>query len=237
MKTLLVCIILVILTHASGCTSTQAPREASQSPEASQGIAVHSCSKNPFLRSVGLFGGEQPEFFSSGPDIRREAPPSADHSTRFLNVTHVDNLSDPIAQPAIDRCGSWLQATGEGEIEVTIRWYDRSCPESFDDENQDACYSRARFTFLPEDLGIQEALVSSQDPNAALRRLLLVDAYFIRENQFEGRHPTSGVLATERSDVYLVVRVMRAGPMVDPNAATTMERKPTSRVGAREASI
>jgi len=144
-----------------------------------------------------------------------------------LNVTRVDNLSDPIAQPAIDRCSSRLRSTGEGEIELTIRWRDRNCPVWFDEDDAEDCDSRTRFAFSAKDLGVEEILESSQDPDTALQKLLVVDAFFTRENQPEGRHPTTGVLTTPRSEVHLVVRVIRAGRTVDPQAATAIDASHT----------
>jgi hypothetical protein len=216
MRTLLVCIGLVVVAGTSGCTSTQAGREAND------GVAVHPCPENPFLRSVGLFGGEQPEVFSSGPDLRSGPPPSVDESTRFLNLTDVDSMSGPLAQPVIDKCASSMQLVGEGEIEVTILWNDRNCPEWSDAEDLEDCGSRARFEFSSDDLGIREFLDSSQNPNSALRRLLLFDAYFTRVIQPEGRHSATGVRAMRWNDVYLVVRVLRAGHTADPKAEATL---------------
>jgi hypothetical protein len=227
-RTLLVCIGLVAVAGTSGCTSTHSGRAASE------GVAAHPCSKNPFLRSVGFFGGEQPEVFSSGPHLRSEPPPSVDVSTRFLNVSDVDNLSDSLAQPVIDKCGSSLQLVDKGEVEVTILFKDQNCPGSFDEEDAEDCRSRARFGFSSDDLGIGDLLESSQDPNAALRKLLLVDAYFTREIRPEGRHSMTGVRSIRKNDVYLVVRVIRAGHSTDPESASTRgaarELRATSRL-------
>jgi hypothetical protein len=205
---------LVVLFIGTGCTTTQARSDLDQ------GLAVHSCSKSPFLRSVGLFGGEQPEIFLKGANLRREPPPSADGATRVLDVTGIDNLKDTSAEPAIDKCGSWLHATRSGEIEVTILWRDHNCPFSFDEDQPDDCRSRATFSFSPKDLGVLEVLGRGEDPDSALRRLLIVDAYFTREVDPEERHPATGVPTVPRSNVYLVVRVIPAARGDDAQAAT-----------------
>lgn len=215
MRALLVGIGLSLFAMVSGCASTSAPREASH------GLAVHPCAKHPLMRAVGLFGGEQPEVFLTGPDLRTEPPLDADGSTRVLKVTGVHNLRDPSAQPLIDRCGSSLESTSKGDIEVTILWHDPNCPVSFDEEAPEDCRSRARFAFSPEELGVQEILVGSEDPTAALRRLLVVDAYFTREIQPEERHPATGVWVAPRSDLYLVVRLIRASRTLGSQSATS----------------
>jgi hypothetical protein len=215
MRALLVGIGLSVLAMVGGCASTPAPREASH------GLAVHPCAKHPLMRSVGLFGGEQPEIFLSGPDLRIEPPLDADGSTGVLKVTEVDSLRDPNAQPVIDRCGSWLELTSKGDIEVTILWNDRNCPASFDEDDPQDCRSRAWFAFSPEDLGVQEILANGEDQTAAFRRLLVVDAYFTREIQPEGRHPATGIRVAPRSDVYLVVRLIRAARTAEPQSATS----------------
>jgi len=175
------------------------------------------------LRSVGLFGGEQPEFFLAGPDLRREPPPIADAATRVLDVSEVDNFRDPTAEPAIDRCGSRLQSTDDGEIEVTILWHDRNCPDSFDEEDSEDCHSRADFGFSPRDLGMQDLLERDENASDALERLLVVDAYFTQEVQPEKRHPATGVQSAPKSTVHLVVRVIRASETTGARAATTTE--------------
>jgi hypothetical protein len=205
---------LVALFIETGCTTAQARGDVNQ------GLAVHPCSKSPFLRSVGLFGGEQPEIFLKGSNLRREPPPIAHGATRVLDVTEIDNLSDTSAEPVIDKCGSRMRSTRSGEVEVTILWRDDNCPFSFDEDHPDDCDSRATFSFSPEDLGVHEALASGEDPNSAVRRLLIIDAYFTREVQPEERHPATGVLTVPRSNVYLVVRVIPVARGGDAQAAT-----------------
>ena len=39
--------------------------------EANRVVALHACTKNPFMRAVGLFGGAQPEIFLTGTDLRQ----------------------------------------------------------------------------------------------------------------------------------------------------------------------
>jgi hypothetical protein len=204
MKALVVGISSFVLATVIACASNQAPRDATQL------VDVHPCEKNPFLRSVGLFGGEQPELFAAGPDLRSDPPPIADDSTRVLNVTAVDHLRDPSAMPIINKCGSSLQIAGGGEVEVTILWDDQNCPVSFDEENPEDCHSRASFDFSLEGLGIREDLDAGTDPSAALREMLVIDAYFTRELQPEPRPLASQALVAPTSDVHLVVRVRRA---------------------------
>jgi hypothetical protein len=182
MKTLLIGICLIVISVASGCTTTQV-RDV-----AVQGVAVYPCTKNPLLRSAGLFGGAQPEIFLSGPDVRREPPPSADSLTRVLSATEVDSLGDPGAEPDIDKCSSWLRAIGEDEIELTIMWSDRNCTDSTDDEDHIDCRSRASFRFSRRDLGMEGVLDSVEDTSYAIQRLLIVDAYFTKEILPKGRH-------------------------------------------------
>jgi hypothetical protein len=224
LKTLQICICLIALAIASGCTTAPA-RDV-----ASQGVAVYPCTKNPLLRSTGLFGGAQQEMFLSGPNIRREPPPAVGSLTRVLNVTEVDRLEDPGAEPIIDKCSSWLQSIGEDEVDVTIRWRDWNCPDSFDDEDQNDCRSRASFRFSHRDLGIEEVLDRFEDPDAAIQRLLVVDAYFTQEIQPTRRHSATGMPLPERGEMHLVVRVMRAPPTMDSEASATVDdiRKPRS---------
>ena len=204
MRTLLVGISLVALAVASGCATTQVRAPANQ------GVAVHSCTKNPFFRSVGLFGGTQPEIFLAGADLRREPPPAANGLTRVLNVTAVDEFRDPDADPVIDKCRSWLQSIGEVEVELTILWHDRNCSDfSWDLDNPDDCRSRASFRFSLEDLGVKEILDPVEDLDAALRRLLVVDAYFTQEIQPAGRHPATGMPSPPKGNVHLVAHVIR----------------------------
>jgi len=177
MTSLLVALGLVTLAVASGC-STAPVRD-----EPDQRVVMHPCTKNPFLRASGLVGGVQPEIFLSGPDIRREPPPAVDSLTRVLNVTDVDNLRDPGADPVIDKCSSRLRSIGEDEIELTINWQDRNCPDSFDEEDTIDCRSRTSFRFSRMGLGIEEVLDRVEDPNAAIQTLLVVDAYFTQEIQ------------------------------------------------------
>jgi hypothetical protein len=144
-------------------------------------------------------------------------------------VTEVDNLSDPSARPVIDRCASSLESTSKGDIEVTILWNDRTCPASFDEDHSEDCQSRATFGFSPKELGVQEILASGEDPTAALRRELVVDAYFTREIRPEGRHPATGVRVVPRSDVYLVVRLIRAARTAEPQLETSGDATANSR--------
>jgi hypothetical protein len=215
MNTLLVAISLIMLAVATGgCTSTRV-RDATN-----HDIAVHACTENPLLRSTGLFGGRQPEVVSPGPSIRREPPPAADSLTRVLNVTEVDQLADPDAKPVIDKCGSWLKAHGEGEIGLTIRWRDRNCTDSFDDEDSVDCQSRASFRFSRKDLGIRDASERAKNPDAAIQGLLIVDAYFAQEIQPPDRNAVTGMPVPERGIMHLVVRMMRVPLTVDSEAAT-----------------
>ena len=204
MRTLLVGISLVALTVASGCATTQIRAPANQ------GVAVHSCTKNPFLRPVGLFGGTQPEIFLAGADLRREPPPAANGLTRVLNVTAVDDFRDPGADPVIDKCRSWLRSIGEVEVELTIIWHDRNCSDfSWDLDDPGDCRSRASFRFSLEDLGMEEILDRVEDLDAALRRRLVVDAHFTQEIQPAGRHPATGMPSPPKGNVHLVAHMIR----------------------------
>lgn len=209
MNTLLVGISLVAIVVASGCTTDRVRVEAHQ------GVAVHPCTKNPLLRSTGLFGGTQSGIFLSGPDLRREPPPAVDGLTRVLNVTEVDNFRDLDAEPVIDKCGSRLQSMDENEVEVTIMWRDRNCPNVHDQEDSDECHSRASFSFTNEDLRMHETLDGAEYPEAALDRLLLVDAYFTQEIQPAGRHAATGMPTPQTGNVHLVVRVIRVSGETD----------------------
>ena len=217
MKTLLIGICLVTLAVANGCTTAQV-REV-----ANEDVAVHPCTKNPLLRSTGLFGGAQPESFLTGPDIRRGPPPAANSLTRVLNVSGVDDLGDPGAQPAIDKCSSWVQSIGEDDVDVTIMWRDWNCPDSFDDEDQIDCRSRASFRFSRRELGVEEVLDRVEDPDAAVQGLLIVDAYFTQEIQPTRRHSATGMPLPERGVMHLVVRVMRAPLAVDSEASAAVD--------------
>ena len=204
MRALLVGISLVALTMASGCTTTEVRAQANQD------VAVHPCTKDPFLRSVGLFGGTQPEIFLAGADLRREPPPAANRLTRVLNVTEVGEFRDPDADPVIDKCRSWLRSIGEAEVELTILWHDRNCSDfPWDLDDPGDCGSRASFRFSLEDLGMEEILDPVDDLDAALRRLLVVDTYFTQQIQSAGRHPATGVPSPPTVNVHLVAHVIR----------------------------
>ena len=216
MRMLFIGLAMVVSAVASGCTTAQVRQEPDQ------GVAVHQCVKNAFMRPVGLFGGAQPEIFLSGPDIRKGPPPAAGSLTRVLNVTGVENLGDPGAEPVIDKCRSWMQPIGDDEVEITILWHNRSCPDSFDEEDTIDCDSRTRFGFSRSDLG-EELLGRAEGRQAGIQKLLVVDAYFTEEIQPTARHPEKGVLLPVKSTMHLVVRVMRALPAVDSEAATTAD--------------
>ena len=222
MRTLFIGLSLVALGVSSGCTTAQFREETDQP------VAVHPCTKNPFLRSSGLFGGAQPEIFLSGPDVRRGPPPAVDGPTRVLEVTEVDSLGDPGAELVIDKCSSRVESIDKNEVDVTIIWRDRNCPDSFDDEDQIDCRSRAQFKFSRSDLGVEEVFDRTEGRDAAIQKLLVVDAYFTQEIQPAGRHPTTGMPLSERVRIHLVVRVMRAPLTMDSGAATTVDviRKP-----------
>ncbi len=223
MTSLLIGLGLVTLIVASGCSTAQVRDEPNQ------GVAVHPCTKNPFLRASGLVGGVQSEIFLSGPNIRREPPPAVDGLTRVLNVTEVDNLGDPGAEPVIDKCSSSLQPIGEDEVAVTIKWRDRDCVDSFDDEDQIDCRSRASFSFSRRDLVMEEVLDRVEDPDLAIQQQLFVDAYFTQEIQPARRHAATGMPLSERGMMHLVVRLMQAPQMVDSEAVTTVDAIPESR--------
>ena len=223
MRTLLLGLSWVALTVASGCTTGQGRND----PE--QGVAVHACTKNPFFRASGLFGGAPLDIFLSGPDIRTGPPPAAGSLTRVLNVTRVDNLGDPGAEPVIDKCGSWLKAIGEDEVEVTIMWDDRNCPDSFDADLPSDCRSRARFRFSRSDLGIEEVLGRVEDREASIQRLLVIDAYFTQEIQPTGRHSATGMPLPARAIMHLVVRAIRLPTSIASGAATAVDAIRTPR--------
>lgn len=210
MSPLLIGLCLFALGVSSGCTAAHLHEEPDQR------VAVHPCTKNSLLRSSGLFGGAQPEIFLSGPGIRREPPPAVDGLTRVLDVTEVDFLGDPGSQPVIDKCSSRVESIDKNEVDVTIIWRDQNCPDSFDDEDQINRRSRVQFKFSRSDLGVE-------GPDAAIQRLLVVDAYFTQEIQPARRHPATGMPLPERGRMHLVVRVMRAPLMMDPGAATTAD--------------
>jgi hypothetical protein len=173
---------------------------------------------------AGLFGGPQPEIFLSGPDLRREPISEVDGLTRVLDMTRVDNLRDPAAEPVIDKCSSWMQPIGEDEIELAIKWRDRNCTDSFDQEETIGCRSRATFRFSRRDLGMEEVLNTVEDLDAAaMQRLLVVDAYFTQEVQPRGHHSATGMPLPETGIVHLVLRVKRAPPVDSSKAATPVD--------------
>ena len=210
MKTLLVWLSLVVFALAIGCTTAEARDEPYH------GLDVHPCTNNPLLRSSGLFGRTQPEIFLSGPDLRQEAPPAADGATRVLNVTKVDYLEDPGAEPVIDKCSSSLQSVGEDEVEISVRWHDRNCPDTFDEEDLVDCRSRASFRFSRRDLGVQELGDRLEDSD--VQGSLIVEAYFTQQIRPPERHVATNMPLPERSVVHLVVRVMRPPPTPESGA-------------------
>ena len=224
MRTLILGINLVALALSSGCTSAQVRDEPSQ------GVTVQSCMQNPFLRSSGLFGGEQPEIFLHGPDVRREPPPAVDSLTRVLNVSRVESLGDPGSDPFIDKCMSSLQSIDEDAVELTIRWNDRNCPYfDWDDDESSDCGTQASFRFSRGDLGMEEILDTFEDADAGLQKLLVVDAYFTQEIQPTRPHPATGMPLPERGIMHLVVRVVRAPLTVElgaPAAVVDAVREP-----------
>lgn len=217
MTTLLLRLCLIMFALASGCSTAQIRDETNQR------FAMHQCTKNPFLRASGLFGGVQPEIFLSGPNVRNEPPPAANSLTRVLKVTGVENLGDPSADPIIDKCSSWLQRVDADEVKVTIIWNDRHCPDSIDDEDSIDCSSRASFRFSLRHLGMEEVLGRFESSDDAIQRLLAVDAYFLQEMQPARRHFATNMPLRQKSTMHLVVRLMPAPPTMESEAATTAD--------------
>lgn len=65
--------------------------------------------------------GRQPDIFLAGPDTRNQKPPDTDALTRILDITSRNSMSNPTADPVIDKCGSWVQwVKREGLVKLTI---------------------------------------------------------------------------------------------------------------------
>lgn len=187
---------LIFLSVAIACASAEVYADANP-------VDPHPCTNNPLVRSTGLFGGPQPEIFLRGPNLRREHPPEPDELTRVVDVTRLESLADPATDPFIDKCASALRPVGEGEVELTIFWQNRNCPDSFDfdfDEPED-CTSRTRFRFSVSHLGLREPLDDVVDR-------VMVDAYFTQRLEPEGRHPATGMPTPARGSVHLVARLL-----------------------------
>jgi len=185
---------LIVLSVAIVCASAEVRAEANPG-------APHPCTNNPLIRSTGLFGGPQAEIFLRGTNLRREQPPAPDELTRVVDVTGLESLADPAADPFIDKCASALRPVGEGEVELTILWQNRNCPNSFDIDDPEDCASRTRFRFPLSNLGLSEPLDDFGDR-------VMVAAYFAQRLVPEGRHPATGMPTAVKGSVHLVARLL-----------------------------
>jgi hypothetical protein len=172
-------------------------------------LEIHACTKNRFLRSVGLFGGTQPEIFVEGPQLRMEEPPARDARTRVLDVT---GRLAPTAEAEIDKCGSWLEwSDGDGLVILTVLWDDRNCRSFAAGEDPRDCRSRARFGFSLPELGIENFPATRREQRALRERLaqeFVVDAYFAWQTSPRERRLETATWKEATASVHLVVRVI-----------------------------
>jgi hypothetical protein len=182
------------------------------SDEQKRAPEIHPCGNNPFTRSVGLLGGRQHQSFLKGPNIRDEQPPQADRRTRVVDVTGQHRLNDPLAEPDIDKCASWLEWNGsDGLVKLTVLWNDRNCNTVRTSEDSPDCRGRMSFGFSLDELGIRERPETKQAWKALESRLerdFLAEVYFSRQVRARARRPDTGQWKPARAEVHLVARVI-----------------------------
>lgn len=178
-------------------------------------LEIHRCTNNRFTRSVGLFGGRQPEFFLEGPDTRtgNELPRQTDELTRVMDVTQRHGLRNPTAEPVIDKCRSWFRwDEREGLVKLTIFWDERNCTGYGTRDEPPDCRARAAFGFSLDELGIHEFPDTKQRRKALESRLerdFVADVYFSRQIRPRARRPGTGLWTPATAKVHLVARLIR----------------------------
>ena len=202
---------------------------------------ISRCTNNRFTRSVGLFGGRQPSFFLEGPDIRAEtenAPPrQTDALTRVMDVTQRHSLSNPTADPVIDKCRSrfhWDER--EGVMKLTVLWDERNCTGYGTRDEPPDCRARAAFGFSLDELGIHEFPDTKRRRKALesrLQRDFVADVYFSREIRPRARRRDTGLWEQARAEVHLVARLIRTEegrgtPLRHPTGTYQLIRKPVT---------
>ncbi len=179
-------------------------------------LEIHRCTNNRFTRSVGVFGGRQPEFFLEGPDTRtrtgNDPRRQTDELTRVMDVTQRHGLSNPTAEPVIDKCRSWFRwDEREGLVKLTIFWDERNCTGYGTRDEPPDCRARAAFGFSLDELGIHEFPDTKQRRKALESRLerdFVADVYFSHQIRPRARRPDTGLWMPARAEVHLVARVI-----------------------------
>ena len=175
-------------------------------------LEIHRCTNNPFMRSVGFFRGPQPEVFLEAPHTRNEPPPQTDELTRVMDVSHRKSLSNPTAEPVIDKCGSWFHwDEREGLVKLTVLWDERNCAVFSTPDEPPHCGARTAFGFSLNELGIDEVPDTSQGRKALESRLerdFVVDVYFSQQIRPRARRPDNGLFGPTTAKVHLVARLI-----------------------------
>ena len=202
-------IITAVLLSATGGFALDPSDKDEGAPE------IHRCTNNRFTRSVGLFGGRQPEFFLEGPDTRTgsDLPRQTDELARVMDVTQRHSLSNPTAEPVIDKCRSWFRwDEREGLVKLTIFWDERNCTGYGTRDEPPDCRARAAFGFSLDELGIHEFPDTKQKRKALESRLerdFVADVYFSRQIRPRARRPDTGLWTPARAKVHLVARLIK----------------------------
>ena len=182
-----------------------------QSDKKEGALEIHRCSNNPFTRTVGFFNGQQPEVFLEAPHTRNEPPTQTDELTRVMHVTKRKSLSNPTAEPVIDKCGSWLRWDArEGLVKLTVLWDERNCTLFSTPDEPPHCRARAVFGFSLDELGIHEFSNTKQGRKALENRLerdFVADVYFSQQIRPRTRRET-GLWTPAAAEVHLVARII-----------------------------
>ncbi|GMR21913.1 MAG: hypothetical protein BMS9Abin37_0234 [Acidobacteriota bacterium] len=182
------------------------------SDEGASVLVIHRCTNNPLTRSVGVLGGRQPEFLLKRPDIRNESPPQTDELTRVLDVTRRKSLSNPTADPMIDKCASSFRWDERVELVIlTVLWDERNCTIFGTREEPPDCRSRTAFGFSLDELSIREFPHTKQQRevlHSHLLREFVADVYFTQQMRPRTRRPDTGLWMPATAEVHLVARVV-----------------------------
>ena len=183
-----------------------------QSNKTEGALEIHRCTNNPFTRSVGFFRGRQPEVFLKAPYTRNEPPPQASELTRVMDVSRRRSLSNPTAEPVIDKCGSgfhWDERAGL--VKLTVLWDERNCTVFSTPDEPPHCRTRAVFGFSLDELGIHEFPDTKQERKALesrLQRDFVADVYFSQQIRPRARRPDTGLFGPAAAEVHLVARLI-----------------------------
>jgi len=130
-----------------------------------------------------------------------------------MDVTQRHNLSNPTADPVIDKCRSsfhWDER--EGLMKLTVLWDERNCTGYGTRDEPPDCRARAAFGFSLDELGIQEFPDTKRGRKALesrLQRDFVADVYFSRQIRPRARRRDTGLWEQARAEVHLVAKLIK----------------------------